>query len=194
MLRSRQGSMMRHFSFPPYFFRFVLVLTLLRPVAPSFGQPSPQSAAASAASSTSAPADPELALWLSVKKGLSGPGGRDYFELRMKDRQLPDPASGVEHFKGIVISSKPTSRPSELVLAMSDGKTPEVTVTLRDARQNLVPLVKPVPPGSGVEFEGIPYAFTQNPFMVSFEVKLISTPSSNSLIIVRNEPPSKHKK
>ena len=67
-------------------------------------------------------------------------------------------------------------------------------MTLRDARQNLVPLVKPVPPGSGVEFEGIPYAFTQNPFMVSFEVKLISTPSANSLIIVRNEPPSKHKK
>jgi len=178
--------------FPPF---LLLGLAILCPVARSFNQqPGAQSAAAPAAPAAAATPDPEVALWLSVKKELFGPAAHDYFLLRMKDRQLPDPSSGVEHFKGIVISSKPKARPTELVLAMSDGKTPEVTLTLRYARQNLVPLTKPVPNGSGIEFAGIPYGFTQNPFMLSFEVKLITTPSANSLLIVRNEPASKHKK
>jgi hypothetical protein len=174
--------------FPSFLCRYVLVPALLCFATPSFGQqPGAPAPAASAAP------DPALELWLAVKKELSGPGGRDYFDLKMLDRHLPDPANGIEHFKGVVISSKPTARPSEFVLAMTDGKTPEVTLTLRDARQNLVPLTKPVPPGSGIEFAGIPYAFTQNPFMVSFEVKLIASPSSNDMVVVRNEP-GKHKK
>ena len=173
--------------------RFVFTISILVFVATCFGQTASTPAAATPAAS--AAPDPAVALWMSIHKELMGPGGHDFFELRMRDRELPDPAGGVEHFKGIVVSSQPKSKPSELVLALTDGKTPEVTLTLRDARQNLVPLTKPVANGSGVEFEGIPYAFTQNPFMLSFEVKMIQSPSANSLLIVRaNDPAAKKKK
>jgi len=162
----------------------------------SSGQQASPPKASTPAPAAAAPAtpDPAVAMWASVKKELTGPGWHDFFELKMRDRVLPDPETGVEHFKGVVVSSRPKARPSELILAMTDGKTPEVRLTLRDARQNLVPLTKPVPEGSGIEFYGIPYDFTQDPFMVSFEVKMLQTPSADSLLIVRNDPPGKKKK
>ena len=114
---------MRHFSFPSFSFRFVLVSCFCAPSRhPLAQQPSPRNSTASTTSTASAPADPAWALWLSVKKELSGPNGREYFESMMKDRHLPDAASGVEHFKGIVISSKPTARPSELFWRCRTGR------------------------------------------------------------------------
>ena len=69
-------------------------------------------------------------------------------------------------FKGTVLSSKLTDHPVELVLAISDNRTPEVTLQLVDSGF----LKGAVPPGTVVEFSGVVTAFTPNPFMVTWEV------------------------
>jgi hypothetical protein len=56
---------------------------------------------------------------------------------------------------GTLLSATPNDQPSTLVLSMSDGITPEVTLHLKDNK-----------------FEGVPVAFTQNPFMLTFDVPL----------------------
>jgi hypothetical protein len=138
------------------------------------------------------PNNPQLALWLDLKRDLQGPNGRKYFESNLKGISVPNETNGVRTLKGTVISGKPAKRPSELVLAMSDGHTPEVTVTLRDSRQNLSPLLKSIAAGTEIEFVGIPVSFTQNPFMLIFEVKVENGPSgSNPQILTRGSPKPK---
>jgi hypothetical protein len=121
--------------------------------------------------------EPQKALWQDIKRQLQGPNGKQYFELVLKDAQVPGVTDGVQALRGTVVSGKPAKRPTELVLSMSDGHTPEVTVTLRDSRENLTPLLRPIPAGTEIEFWGIPVSFTQNPFMLTFEVKAENGPS-----------------
>jgi hypothetical protein len=125
----------------------------------------------------SPPNDPQLAMWLDLKRQLQSPNGKQYFELVLRDALVPGATDSVHALRGTVVSNKPAKRPSELVLAMSDGQTPEVTVTLRDSRQHLTPMLKPIPPGTEIEFWGIPVLFTQNPFMLTFEVKAENGPA-----------------
>lgn len=135
--------------------------------------------------------DPQLAMWLDMKKQLQGPNGKQYFELVLKDAKVPGPTDPVEVLRGRVISSRPSKRPSEMVLALSDDHTPEVTITLRDSRQNLFPLLHPLPPGTVLEFYGIPVLFTQEPFMLTFEVKAENGPGGANPRILSKLPPKK---
>jgi hypothetical protein len=73
-------------------------------------------------------ADPQSALWRSMKSALLGPNGKDYFETSIKDALVPGGVNGLKVFTGTVVSSKPTDYPSEIVLSMSDGGAPEVTL------------------------------------------------------------------
>jgi hypothetical protein len=140
----------------------------------------------------SPPNDAQLTLWLDMKRQLQGPNGRQYFELVLKETKVPGATDGVQALRGTILSGKPAKRPSELVLAMSDGHTPEVTVTLRDSRQNLTPLLRPIAPGTEIEFWGIPVSFTQNPFMLTFEVKAENGPSgANPRMLVKTPPKAK---
>jgi hypothetical protein len=132
--------------------------------------------------------DPQLALWRDVKRQLQGPNGKQYFELVLKDALVPGATDSVHALRGTVLSNKPAKRPSELVLAISDSHTPEVTMTLRDARENLTPLLKPIAPGTEVEFWGVPVSFTPNPFMLTFEVRAESGPSGVNPRIVTRAP------
>ena len=102
--------------------------------------------------------NPQLALWKGVKDALVGANGDQYFEGTLK-------GSAVPKLKGKLISMKPALRPKELVLAIDTPNTPEVVLKLEN------PLPGKAEPGTELEFEGVPSAFTKDPFMLTFEVE-----------------------
>jgi tetratricopeptide (TPR) repeat protein len=102
--------------------------------------------------------NPQLALWLNVKRELTAADGARYFESSMK-------GALVQGLKGRLISAKPAVRAKELVVGLADPNTPEVTLKL-DA-----PLKGQSEPGCDIEFEGVPSAFQPDPFMVTFDVE-----------------------
>jgi tetratricopeptide (TPR) repeat protein len=102
---------------------------------------------------------PELALWIVVKQELKGPNGAQYWESSVKDAGLPK-------LKGKLVSQSPAVRPKELVLAISDDTTPEVTLKLS------APMAGKAPAGTELEFEGaVPKSYTTDPFMVTMEIE-----------------------
>jgi tetratricopeptide (TPR) repeat protein len=112
--------------------------------------------------------NPALALWLNLKKELSGPTGEEFFASTMKNAQVPGGAGGVEKLKGHVLIANPATRSKELVVAVADPNIAEVTLRLE------TPLTgKPVI-GSELSFEGVPVEFTKEPFMVTFEQAKVS--------------------
>ena len=103
--------------------------------------------------------NPQLALWMSVKNELVGANGTQYFDSSVKDAGLPK-------LRGKLVSQSPAVKPKEIVLALSDNTTPEVTLKLS------APLPGKAEPGTSLEFEGaVPKSFTQSPFMVTMEVE-----------------------
>lgn len=110
--------------------------------------------------------NPVLALWMSIKKELTGPNSDAYFASSVKDAHLPGGAMGVQKFKGKVIEHKPARNPKEIVLGMSDATTAEVTLKLETPF-----LVGKADPGTEIEFEGVVSGFTKDPFMVTFDVE-----------------------
>jgi hypothetical protein len=112
--------------------------------------------------------NPQLAMWMSLKKELTGPNGQQFFD-GMKGADVPGGAKigdiSVTEFRGTIIAAKPAVRSKELVLGISDAQTPEVTLKL-DA-----PLTGKPEIGSEVEFDGIASGFTPDPFMVTFDVE-----------------------
>jgi hypothetical protein len=102
--------------------------------------------------------DPPTALWRGIKQELSGPHGREYFEKRIKDAQLPT-------LYGTLMSSSPADHPDTFLVAMADSSDPEATLNLEGR------LEKPLPAGTLVEFEGVAVAFTTAPFMLTFDVE-----------------------
>ena len=102
--------------------------------------------------------NPQLALWMGVKKALMAPDGAEYFEKQMKGAAVPP-------LKGKVISANPPVRSKEIVVGVADPNIPEITLKL-DA-----PLKGKPELGEEIEFEGIPSAFTADPFMVTFDAE-----------------------
>lgn len=98
------------------------------------------------------------AMWKNIKRALQGPDGKEYFEKYMKDAMLPT-------LEGTLVSSTPAAHPNEFLVAIADDHTPEVTLKLER------PLEKPLPAGTRIRFEGVPYEFTKEPFMLKFNVE-----------------------
>src|SRR5579871_5637975 len=88
------------------------------------------------------------AMWKNIKRVLIGPHGKEYFETNMKDAILPT-------LVGTVVSSTPAAHPNEFLVAIEDDQTAEARLRLEK------PLEKPLPSGSKVSFEGVPYQFTE---------------------------------
>jgi tetratricopeptide (TPR) repeat protein len=107
--------------------------------------------------------NPSLAFWLKLKSALTASDGVQYFDTGMKGALIP-PA---EHplMTGVVISQEPARNPTKVVLGIEDPKVPEVTLKL-DA-----PLPGRAEPGKTIQFRGVATGFTQQPFMVIFEVE-----------------------
>jgi tetratricopeptide (TPR) repeat protein len=102
--------------------------------------------------------NPQLALWMGVKKLLTAPDGAQYFESQMKGTAVPP-------LKGKLISAKPAVRSTQLVVGVADPNIPEITLKL-DAPLKGKPEI-----GSDLEFEGIPSAFQPDPFMITFDTE-----------------------
>ncbi len=102
--------------------------------------------------------NPQLALWLGIKKELAGPDGMQYFNERVKNAALPK-------LRGKVVSGTPAARPREVAVALASDDTPEVTLKLDTAFPNAAP------PGTEIEFEGVPQEFSTEPFNLTFEVE-----------------------
>lgn len=100
--------------------------------------------------------NPQLALWMGIKKQLADAGGEQYFDSSLKSAAVPP-------LKGVVVEAKPACRPKELVLALSDATHPEVTLKL-DA-----PLTGKPEMGTEVQFEAVPMSFVKDPFMVTMD-------------------------
>jgi hypothetical protein len=103
------------------------------------------------------------ALWVSIKRELTGPNGQEVFTSRLQNADLP-------LLIGTLLSATPNEQPSTLVLSMSDGITPEVTLHLKDDNGKDSHINGQLMRGSQIHFEGVPTAFTQNPFMLTFDV------------------------
>jgi tetratricopeptide (TPR) repeat protein len=109
--------------------------------------------------------NPSLALWMNLKQELTGPNGEQYFNTNMKGAEVPGGAGGIEKFKGKLIAAKPAVHPKQLVLAMSDPNTADVTLNL-DA-----PLPGKAEPGIDIEFAGVATSYSKEPFNVTFDVE-----------------------
>ncbi|MGH9721997.1 MAG: hypothetical protein ACRD8O_17455 [Bryobacteraceae bacterium] len=102
--------------------------------------------------------NPLLAKWMAIKEKLRESDGEQYFEREMKGAAVPK-------FKGKVVSTKPALRPKEIVIAIEKADVGEVTLKME------TPMPGKADPGAEIEFEGVPSAFTKEPFMVTFDVE-----------------------
>jgi hypothetical protein len=106
--------------------------------------------------------NPQLALWMGIRSQLSDTNGQQYFEGQLKDAAVPA-------LKGTLVEARPACRSKELLVAVPEpgqtGKTPEITIKL-DAPLTGKPAI-----GETIEWEGVPRAFTKEPFMLTMEAE-----------------------
>ncbi len=100
--------------------------------------------------------NPELAMWNTIKQSLNDQGDA-FFNSNLKDAALPK-------LRGTLVEAKPAVNPKELVLAMSDASTPEVTLKLE------TPLRGKAKTGEPVTFEGVGDSFSKQPFMLTLTI------------------------
>jgi hypothetical protein len=102
--------------------------------------------------------NPQLALWMGIKKQLADTGGDQYFEGTLKNAAVPK-------LKGTVVEGKPACRSKEILVALSDATHPEVSLKLDAALTGK--------PESGVEiqWEGVPSGFTKDPFILTMDTE-----------------------
>ena len=110
--------------------------------------------------------------WTIIKTALTAPDGQDYFENNLKGAMVPGGADGLDLLIGTLVSAEPVAQPAFLIVAISDAKTPEVTLRFKDSEWRDTHLNGPLMLGSIVQFEGVPISFTREPFMLTFEVSV----------------------
>ena len=115
------------------------------------------------------------ALWQILKKQLTGSTGAEYFQQSVKNCALPT-------LEGRLVSATPAERPSVLIVAMSDGDEPEVTLRLKDKNGADGHLPGPVVRGSLILFDGVAISFTPEPFMLTFDVSTTPSPDFSPAI------------
>ncbi len=98
--------------------------------------------------------NPQLALWMSIRKQLNAPDGEKYFTETLQAAPLPK-------MKGTVIRCTPEARPKEIVLGLSNGVTEEIVLKLSS------PLSSGADPGAEIEFEGTAEAYSKDPFRLT---------------------------
>jgi tetratricopeptide (TPR) repeat protein len=111
--------------------------------------------------------NPMLALWVNMKRALTAPNGKDYFETTVKNANIPGGVevggTKVEKFKATVVSATPAARPKEVVVGISSPDMSEVTLRFEKPQTK-------IDPGTEIEFSGAPVEFTQDPFNLVFTV------------------------
>jgi hypothetical protein len=110
--------------------------------------------------------NPQLALWVNIKRELSGPNGQQYFDTNLKGAAIPGGVEGIQKFKATVVSTTTDKlkRTTSIVVGISAKEMSEVTLNLDK------PHAGPVPAGTEIEFSGVPSSFTADPFNLTFDV------------------------
>jgi len=111
---------------------------------------------------------PQLALWLNIKSQLADTNGEQYFADSLKDHDMSGD-NGSKLLKGTLVEAKPACRSKELLIAfpMPDATSvpaPELTIKLETA------LTGKPETGKEIEFNGVPTAFSKDPFMLTMTV------------------------
>lgn len=106
---------------------------------------------------------PQLAMWLGIKGQLAGAEGEAYFAASMKDAKIPK-------LKGTLMEAKPACRSKELLIALPEpnqqGAAPTVITLKLDAALTGKPDTD-----VEIEWEGVPSAFTKDPFMLTMDTE-----------------------
>lgn len=110
-----------------------------------------------------AASNPALAMWQTIKTGLTGDNPDAFFEGSVKDAELPGGANGVTKFKGKIVKMTPENRPKEIVLAVEKPDVADVTLKFDE------PLPGKMEPGEEISFEGQAKAYTKDPYMLTLE-------------------------
>jgi TolA-binding protein len=102
--------------------------------------------------------NPQLALWMGIKKQLTDTNGDQYFDGTLKNAAVPK-------MKGTLVEAKPACRPKELLVAISDATHAEVKLKLDMALKG-----KPMT-GTEFQWEGVPSGFTKDPFELTMDTE-----------------------
>jgi hypothetical protein len=111
--------------------------------------------------------NPQLAMWMSIKGQLADANGQQYFDDSLKDHDMSG-EGGAKLLKGTLMEAKPACRAKELLVAIpmpNSTSTPVAEITLK-----LDPaLTGKVETGGEIQFNGVPAAFTKEPFMLTMD-------------------------
>jgi len=126
--------------------------------------------------------NPQLAIWLGIKKELADTNGQQYFEGSLKDAAVPK-------LKGMVLEGRPACRSKELIVGIpvpdqQGGPQAEITLKL-DA-----PL-KGKPEHGEIQWEGVPSAFSKEPFMLTMDTEQAKIEGLNTSPCAPPAPPKK---
>ena len=107
--------------------------------------------------SSEQPSDSSM-LWRAIRKQLSSPNSREFFEEKIKNSALPT-------LYGTLVHSSPADQPNTFLVAMDGKKDPEIRLKLNFF------LPKPLPEGIRIAFEGIGVSFTAEPFLLTLKLE-----------------------
>ena len=107
--------------------------------------------------------NPQLALWMKIKGQLADTNGDQYFNDQLKNSAVPQ-------LRGTLVGAEPSCRPKELMVAvpLPDAKQPlqaEITLKLD------MPLTGKPDLNTEFHWEGVPSAFTKDPFMLTMDTE-----------------------
>ena len=113
--------------------------------------------------------NPNLALWISIKRQLSAENGAAYFASDLKDAHIPGGAevggTKIDKFKAKVVSCDAPKKAKKIIVGISSPDMSEITLNLETA-------VAACPDrGTDIEFVGSPSEFTAEPFNLTFAVE-----------------------
>jgi tetratricopeptide (TPR) repeat protein len=113
--------------------------------------------------------NPNLALWISIKRQLSAENGPAYFASDLKDAKIPGGAevggTKIEKFKAKVVSCDAPKKAKKIIVGISSPDMSEITLNLE------TPIAVCPDKGADIEFVGSPSEFTADPFNLSFAVE-----------------------
>ena len=112
--------------------------------------------------------EPQIALWMSLKRQLTDTNGQQYFDGQLKDADVVG-QNGKRALKATVLEGRPACRSKELLVTVPQPGQPagkaEITLKL-DAALTGKPQA-----GDTIEFDAIPRAFSKEPFMLTMETE-----------------------
>lgn len=117
--------------------------------------------------------NPQLAMWMSIKGNLADTNGQAYFDDSLKEHDMSG-ENGAKLLKGTLMSANPACRAKELLVAIplpDQQGTPVAEITLRLMTEDgkPAPLTGKVDTGGEIQFNGVPAAFTKEPFMLTMD-------------------------